>query len=248
MDSKSSKKLTSGVDPSTFKDDGAVVLNSRLKEGCKIFRFATVNNSNLENKCIIGDLSRCIHSQMGAFARIDRFALAYHTTIGDYSYVGAYSMLIHTNIGKFCSISWGVSIGGGEHDYSRISTHDFYYNDTYGIRPCDQPVPYDRFAKKSLIGNDVWIGANATILRGVSIGDGAVIGANSTVTKDVPPYSIVTGTPSKVVKYRFDHQAIEKLIELKWWDLPIEVIKENFSLFVGNDIDKLQQTIKRGTP
>jgi len=233
------------VDSSTFQDAGAVIVNSKIDAGCKLFRFATATNSKLKNNCIIGDMSRCTDSSMGVSAKIDRFGLIYHSSLGDYTYIGSHSMILHTIIGKFCSISWGVSIGGAEHDYRNISTHDFYYNDAYGIRP-SAPLPYDRFAEKSLIGNDVWIGANATILRGVTIGDGAVVGANSTVTKDVPPYSVVAGSPAKLIKYRFDLPAIEKLLELKWWDLPVDTIRDNYHLFAGKDIDNLCHCLSKG--
>lgn len=235
----------SNVDMSIFQDVGAAIVNSDIEAGCKLFRFATASNSKLKNNCIIGDMSRCTDSFMGAYARIDRFGLIYQSSIGDYTYIGSHSMILHTIIGKFCSISWGVSIGGAEHDYSNISTHDFYYNDAYGIRP-NAPPQYDRFAEKSLIGNDVWIGANATILRGVTIGDGAVIGANSTVTKDVPPYSIVAGSPARLIKNRFDVPAIEKLLKLKWWDLPIDTIRDNYHLFAGKDIDNLCHCLSKG--
>jgi len=79
---------------------------------------------------------------------------------------------------------------------------------------------------KTNIGNDVWIGAQAVIKAGVTIGDGAVIGGNSLVTKDVPPYAIVGGTPAKVIKYRFPEPIINALLELKWWEFDIEEIAE----------------------
>lgn len=238
---------TPNVDIPTFQDIGAAIVNSVADSGCKVFRYATVSNSKLNRNCIIGDMSRCTDSSLGEFAKIDRFGLIYHSAIDNYTYIGSHSMILYSTIGKFCSISWGVSIGGAEHDYNNISTHDFYYNDVYGIRP-NSPLQYDRFAEKSLVGNDVWIGANATILRGVTIGDGAVVGANSTVTKNVPPYAIVAGSPAKIIKYRFDFSAIEKLLELKWWDLPIETIREKYSLFIGKDIDNLHKSLSDSKP
>lgn len=84
---------------------------------------------------------------------------------------------------------------------------------------------------KVRIGNDVWIGANAVILPGVTVGDGAVIAAGAVVTKDVKPYSIVGGVPAKLIKYRFEPWQIELLLKLKWWDWPLEKIKENITLF-----------------
>ena len=81
------------------------------------------------------------------------------------------------------------------------------------------------------IGHDVWIGANALILPEVTIGDGAVIAAGAVVTRDVPPYAIVGGVPARVIRYRFSPEMIDAFLEIKWWDWPLEKIKENFDLF-----------------
>lgn len=90
-----------------------------------------------------------------------------------------------------------------------------------------------------IIGNDVWIGYNATIMAGVIIGNGAIIATNSTVVKDVAPYSIVGGNPAIIIKKRFSDEIIEKLLELKWWDWNIEKITKNVHNLTGNRIDKL---------
>ena len=89
------------------------------------------------------------------------------------------------------------------------------------------------------IGNDVWIGYNATILAGVTIGDGAIIATNSTVIKDVEPYSIVGGNPANEIKKRFSEDTITKLLELKWWDWDINKITENVQNLTNNNIVKL---------
>jgi serine acetyltransferase len=88
-----------------------------------------------------------------------------------------------------------------------------------------------------IIGNDVWIGAKSTIMSGVKIGDGAVIGSGSVVAKDVPPYAIVVGNPAKVIKYRFDEQQIENLLEIAWWNWPEHKIKEEAMLLWSKDIN-----------
>jgi len=99
--------------------------------------------------------------------------------------------------------------------------------------------PYNVFEKKCIIGNDVWIGTNSTILRGVTIGNGAVIGANTVVTKDVPDYAIVVGNPARIIKYRFSETIAEKLNGICWWDFPLDIIKKNFALFQSNEIEKV---------
>lgn len=89
----------------------------------------------------------------------------------------------------------------------------------------------------TVIGNDVWIGQNATFMPGVKVGDGAIIGTNAVVAKDIPSYSIAVGNPARVVKMRFDEKTIEKLLKIRWWDLPIEVIEENFGLLQDKNIE-----------
>ena len=88
-----------------------------------------------------------------------------------------------------------------------------------------------RICEPVFIGNDVWIGCHSIIKPNVHIGDGAIIGANSVVTKDVPPYAIVAGVPAKIIKYRFDAETIKKLLDLKWWNFPYQILKENIELF-----------------
>ena len=138
---------------------------------------------------------------------------------------------IQCSIGKYCSISWNVSIGGANHNYSLLTTHSMLYDEQFGM--VESPL-YNRFSNKCTIGNDVWIGAGAQILRGVTVGDGAVIAAGAVVTKDVPPYAIVCGVPAAIIKYRFDEKTIKQLLEIKWWDFEPELIKENIRLFSKN--------------
>ncbi|MGL9729055.1 virginiamycin A acetyltransferase [Enterococcus sp. DIV0756] len=90
-----------------------------------------------------------------------------------------------------------------------------------------------------IIGNDVWIGYEATILSGVTIGDGAIIGAKAVVTKDVPAYSVVGGVPAKKIKHRFDSETIQKLQQLKWWDWPDEKIRQAIPYLKNGQIDQL---------
>lgn len=91
------------------------------------------------------------------------------------------------------------------------------------------------------MGNDVWIGYEAVILAGVTIGDGAVIGARAVVTRDVPPYTIVGGVPAKPIRTRFDRVTVERLLELKWWDWPAERIAANLEAIQSGDLARLAQ-------
>ena len=130
--------------------------------------------------------------------------------IGEYTYIGRYCDITLAKIGRYCSIGNFVVIGGGEHRLDRISTNFELYPDSQtGIELADRDL---------IIKNDVWIGTNAVIRRGVTIGNGAVIGANSFVNKDVPDYAIVAGTPARIVRYRFSDDVIQKILESKWWE------------------------------
>ena len=152
--------------------------------------------------------------------------------IGRYTFINKYCLIDKSveSIGRFCSIAYGVKIGLGGHPLDRISTHAFTYDKKYGFV---KENTYENFATapKCIIGNDVWIGANATILAGVTVGDGAVISANAFVNKDVEPYSVVVGTPAKHLKYRFDEATIKQLLEIKWWDWKDEKIRRNIVKF-----------------
>ena len=211
-----------------YIDRTAKIKDSDISEDTKIYKYVDIKNSVIFPKSIVGDFCRIENSKIGYFAQVYPNGIMYNTQLGDYSYVQKNSSVWHTTIGKFCSISWNVSIGGGEHDFHKVTTHSLLYATAYGF--VDKAM-YDRFSSPCTIGNDVWIGAGASILRGVKVGDGAVIGAGAVVTKDVEPYSIVVGVPAKKVGQRCEDQIISKMLEIKWWDLPIQVIKDNIELF-----------------
>ncbi len=228
-----------------FFEKDVQVKQSVIESKCQLYRAVQIDDSVLKSKNIIGDFSRIRSSKLGEMVRIDRSNFIFHSNIGDYSYTGANDVIMHSEIGRFCSISWGVTIGPGEHDYKRITSHDFLYNDFYGIKNKEEKESYNRFKKQCTIGNDVWIGTNATILRGVKIGDGAVIGANSIITKDIPPYAIAVGNPAKIVRFRFDDSVIKELLNLKWWDFSYEKIKRNFLSFNNLDIESVIKELKQ---
>lgn len=138
-------------------------------------------------------------------------------------------------IGKFCMIASGVKfiMNGANHLTEAVSTYPFaiFGNGWEGAMD-GKSYPYKA---DTVIGNDVWIGHNATIMAGIEIGDGAIIATNSTVTKDVAPYSIVGGNPAREIRKRFEEKEIEHLLKLRWWDWDIEKITENVQLLTGNN-------------
>ena len=135
----------------------------------------------------------------------------------------------HTTIGRYCSIARTAYAFNRNHPMEYKSTHAFFFN------------PILKHTKKDIveyiplkIGNDVWIGHNAIIMPHVrEIGDGAVVAAGAVVNKDVPPYAVVVGNPSRVVRYRFSEEAIKKLLEEKWWEKSMEVLEINFDEYTG---------------
>lgn len=137
-------------------------------------------------------------------------------------------------IGRYCSIAGGVSIlTSQEHHLEWVSTFPFQiiFGDDRGL-----PIP-SRSKGNVSIGHDVWIGTEALILSGVSIGHGAVIAARSVVTKDVPPYAIVAGVPARVIRHRFDPATIASLLRIAWWDWPREKIEAALPLLMSDRLD-----------
>lgn len=147
-------------------------------------------------------------------------------------------------IGKFCQIAKGVNfvMNGVNHQMNAVTTFPFYI-----LEGWDQNVPsLSEMPQKgdTVIGNDVWIGENATILPGVHVGDGAIIGMNSVVGSDVPPYTIVAGNPARKIRQRFDNELIDLLLRLKWWDKDIEEINSLIPILTCSDLEKVKNEIK----
>lgn len=209
-------------------------VNSAIYKDCKVER------TELDRDATIGDGSRVFDSKLSEHVAIQRNSMVYSTEFGRYTYTGKNFTSWHSKIGAFCSISWNVSIGGADHDYKRMTTHSFLYSPEYQC--CGDEPGYNRFDTPCVIGNDVWIGANACICRGVIVGNGAVIGAGAVVTHDVEPYSIVAGVPAATIKMRFSEEIIKILSGFEWWELPIDIIKKNFELF--NNIVTVETAIK----
>lgn len=146
-------------------------------------------------------------------------------------------------IGKFCSIACGAKFlfNSANHTLSSLSTYTFpIFFEEWGLPVEDIPRAWDNKGD-IVIGNDVWIGYEAVVLAGVTIGDGAIIGTRAVVTKDVPPYTIVGGVPAKHIHKRFDDETIKRLLALKWWDWPIEKIRRHLEDIQSGNLEKLIQ-------
>lgn len=145
-------------------------------------------------------------------------------------------------IGKFCSIACGTKFlfNSANHRMNSLSTYPFpLFFEEWGLDRQDVADSWDNKGD-IIIGNDVWIGYEAVIMAGVTIGDGAIVGTRAVVTKDVPLYTIVGGVPARPIKKRFSEETIEKLLELQWWDWPPEKLAENIDLIQKGCIEQMR--------
>lgn len=162
-----------------------------------------------------------------------------NTILGYGSYISDNSFVKNAKIGNFCSIANDVMFVCGRHPTNRLSTHPAFYSTEKqcGISFVDKNsfAEYKFIDDKSelsfIVGNDVWIGARATILEGVKIGDGAIVAAGSIVTKNIPDFAIVGGNPAKIIRYRFDNEDARKIIDLSWWLKDDDWLLRNIHLF-----------------
>lgn len=160
----------------------------------------------------------------GKFNKIDKNAKVYgpsyieHVIVGMGSYIAPNSTITYTEIGNFCSIGPNFFCGWGIHPLDGISTSPIFYSTKKQAGFTFSKTDKIKERKLIEIGNDVFIGANVTVLDGIKIGDGAVIGAGSIVSKNIPPFAIAVGSPIRIIKYRFEEKIIKSLLEIKWWE------------------------------
>lgn len=151
-------------------------------------------------------------------------------------------------IGRFVAIAQGAQfiMNGANHPMGGFSTFPF---GTFGFVP-DEPLGAEGDPPRgdTIIGNDVWIGREAVIMPGVRVGDGAIIGAHAVVARDVAPYSIMVGNPARETRRRFDSSTIEALLEIRWWDWPVEQIMRHVAAIRGSDIAMLRAAAKEIAP
>ena len=145
-------------------------------------------------------------------------------------------------IGKFCSIACGAKFlfNSANHTLSSLSTYPFpLFFEEWGLEKRNVAESWDNKGD-IVLGNDVWIGYEAVIMAGVTIGDGAIIGARAVVTKDVPPYTVAGGIPAKPIKKRYPEETIAALSELKWWDWPENRIAQNLHAIQAGQLNELK--------
>ena len=182
-------------------------------------------NSRVTMNCIFGE-----------YVTIYDNVSLHKCVVGDFTFIASDSLIYNTKIGKFCSIASGVKCGLGIHpSRTFVSTHPAFYSTKKQAQITFADKCYFEENKSVLIGNDVWIGANAVLLDGIKVGDGAIIAAGAVVTKNVPPYAIVGGVPAKIIKFRFRSDQIEFLMKFKWWEKEVGWLRKNWRLFHNVD-------------
>ena len=194
-----------------------------LSKLLRVINRPALRNCNIHKSSKVGTGSNCIDVSMGR-----------------YSYMGKNNSVCNADIGAFCSIASYCAIGGGSHSVDAVSTSPVFAEGRNILRKNLATLPTAE-QKRVTIGNDVWIGEAAFICGGVTIGNGAIIGAHSVVTHDVPDYAVVAGAPARVIRYRFTQSQIQALLQLKWWEMPDDMLAEK-SQFFGNVDTLLAET------
>lgn len=169
---------------------------------------------------LIHPTSRAIRCTLGAYTELGDHCVLEETELGDYSYCFGYNDVIYSRIGKFASLATGVRINPVQHPaHTRAAAHHFTYRCAhYGFGADDLSVVQWRRENRVQVGHDVWMGHNAVVMGGVTVGTGAVIAAGAVVTHDVAPYEIVGGVPARPIGWRYDQELIEALLRIAWWD------------------------------
>ncbi len=205
-----------------------------ISDNARIYKDTLIRDSSIGDS-VISDRAVVISSQIDDKVEIGRDCSVIHARIGFGSFLGKGSMAKFITIGKFCNLSWHLSLGGSNHNYKSACMYtDTWWKKTFDVGEGLGPVDINDY---TVIGNDVWIGSQANVLRGVKIGDGAVIGASSLVLEDVPPYAIAVGSPARIIKYRFDEDTVSRLLNIRWWDWPREQIRDA-SDYLRGDLDE----------
>lgn len=191
-----------------------------------IYLNAIINNPNI----IVGDYT-IYNDFVNDPVQFEKNNILYHYPINQ-------DRLI---IGKFCSIACGAKFlfNSANHTLKSLSNYTFpLFFEDWGLNKKNVTSAWDNKGD-IIIDNDVWIGYEAVIMAGVHIGDGAVIAARAVVTKDVPPYTIVGGTPARKIRMRFEEEIIAKLQQIQWWNWPVEKIRQSLPYIMNGTVDRL---------
>jgi acetyltransferase-like isoleucine patch superfamily enzyme len=199
----------------------------------------------LFNKLVVNARYRGLKQHYLAFGSDSRFepnvtlfhrSIVVNSSIGSHSYIGRDTMIQNCTIGRYCAIGPGCRFGLGRHpSRTFVSSHPMFYSTAKhtGVTFADRSY-FEEF-QPIVIGNDVWVGANAVIVDGVTVGDGAIVGAGAVVSKSVPPYAVVGGVPAQLLRHRFTEDQIAALLRFQWWNREQDWLRAHADRF--RDID-----------
>ena len=226
-------------DDSFYIAESARVSRTRVGNRAKVYERVQARNSGLGPLVSVGDDSILINADLESNISINRRNFIQDSRLGRFTYTGQNTTIRGSSIGRFCSLSWNVSIGGKDHGMERVSNSALWaFHNMDGNKPDPASFVYGKDEPACVLGSDVWVATNAVVLRGVMVGDGAVVAAGCVVIRDVDPYTVVAGVPGKVIRSRFSDEWCQDLLELKWWDWPVEVIRQNLDLIYSTKVDE----------
>ena len=212
---------------------GIVKIKYRLQKRCRFKQGSTFNTHTVfEGRNLLQKNVDARGSYLGYCSYLSTNASVINTRIGRYTCIGPF---VRNIVGRHPAQKH-VSIHPAFFSNENVIGYTFVKESTF----CEFKCAKDNWA--NVIGNDVWIGERASIMEGVTIGDGAIIAAGSMVTKDVPPYAIVAGVPAHIIRYRFTQEQIELLRNIKWWEKDEKWLKKNTQYF--DDIAKFAKEVK----
>jgi phosphonate metabolism protein (transferase hexapeptide repeat family) len=187
----------------------------------------TAETPFIHDDCTLTDCS------FGAFVEIGAGSRIAHSSFGDYSYCDRYADIANATIGKFANIAAFSRIGATDHPLHTAACHHFIYRSSDYWDDADLDVDFfaHRKSRRATLGHDTWIGNGAMIKPDVTVGHGAVVASGAVVTRDVDPYTIVAGTPAKVLRLRQPIQIADRLIALGWWDWDHDVLRHALADF-----------------
>ncbi len=185
-------------------------------------------------------------SEFGAYTEVGQGSRLNNAHFGDYSYCDRYADIANARIGKFSNIAAFTRIGATDHPLHTASCHHFLYrsDDYWDDAEADPDFFARRKSRLAYVGHDTWIGAGAMIKPEVTLGHGVVVASGAVVTKDVEPYTIVAGTPAKVLRLRQPREIAERIIALAWWDWPHERLRETLNDFRKLPVEEFLEKYK----
>lgn len=202
--------------------------------------------NGLSETPVIHPSATVLRTRVGPWTSIAKGCEITDSDFLDYAYATPNVQIFNAEIGKFCNIATNVRINPTNHPMWRATLHHFTYRSRcHHMGEDDEEIFAWRRANRVTIGPDVWIGHGAIIMPGVNIGTGAVIGSGAIVTKDVPNYAVVVGSPARIIKRRVDEATEEKLLRLKWWDWSHAELKAALADFRALDVAEFAEKYDR---